>query len=233
MNRTDRLHAIHEALRRAGADGITGERLADDLEVSLRTVRRDIAALQQAGAPIWAQPGPGGGYVLDASATMPPVAFTPSQAVAVAVALTVLPPGSPFAVDAKAATAKVLDTLGSTARERARALADQVWVLHPPPDPPTPPAAVRAVEQSLAERVALAITYRPADRDATRRVVEPVVLAWRDRRWYLVAHCRLRDDIRWFRLDRIEQAHRTNEPCAPRSVADLGRPPDGAEPVVA
>jgi predicted DNA-binding transcriptional regulator YafY len=230
VNRTDRLHAIHEALRRAGTAGVTGGRLADDLEVSLRTIRRDVDALQQAGAPIWSQPGPGGGYVLDSSATLPPVAFTPSQAVAASVALAVLPPGSPFAVDARAAAGKVLDTLGPSARERARSIADQVWVLDRRPEHPTPPAVARAVEQSLAERVALAITYRAPDRDPTRRVVEPVVLAWSDRRWHLVAHCRLRDDIRWFRLDRIEQAHRTNEAYTPRPVSDLGPPPDGAPP---
>lgn len=230
MNRTDRLHAIHEALRRAGAGGATAGRLAGDLEVSVRTIKRDISALQQAGS-LMSQPGPGGGYVLDASATLPAVAFTPSQAVAAAVALAVLPPGSPFGVDAKAAAGKVLDTLGPAARARARALADQVWVLHDAPERPTPPAVLRVVEQSLAERVAVAITYRVPGHDATRRVVEPIILAWGNRRWYLVAHCRLRDDVRWFRLDRIEQAHRTNDAYAPRPVGDIGQPPDGATPI--
>ncbi len=232
MNRTDRLYAIHEALRRAGVSGVTAGRLAVDLEVSVRTIKRDVSALQQAGTPIWSQHGPGGGYRLDASATLPPVAFSPSQAVATAVALAALPPGSPFGVDARAAASKVLDTLGPSARPRAEALAEQVWVLHDQPEQATPPVILRAVERSLVERVAVAITYRAAGVGTTNRVVEPIIVAWGNRRWYLIAHCRLRNDIRWFRLDRIDQAHCTREAYRPRPVADIGEPPDGATPVV-
>jgi len=58
MNRTDRLYAIAEELRSAGRGGCTGERLAARFEVSGRTIKRDIDALLQAGAPIWAQSGP-------------------------------------------------------------------------------------------------------------------------------------------------------------------------------
>ncbi|MFH6691119.1 HTH domain-containing protein, partial [Cellulosimicrobium funkei] len=119
MNRTERLYALAEELRRAGRTGTTGPRLVAALEVSERTIKRDVAALQQAGLTIWAQAGPGGGYVLDPSASLPPVNFTPGQAVAVAVALATLPPGSPFAVDALAARGKVWDALGAGDRARA------------------------------------------------------------------------------------------------------------------
>lgn len=234
MNRTDRLHAIHEAIRRTGGEGITAGRLAADLEVSVRTIKRDVSALQQAGAPIWAQQGPGGGYRLDASATMPPVAFTPSQAVAAAIALAALPPGSPFGVDARAAADKILDTLGPSVQARARALGEQVWVLHDHPKPTrsAPPApARRAIERSLVDGYAVAITYRGADAEVTNRVVEPIILAWGHRRWYLVAHCRLRDDIRWFRLDRVERADGTRQAYRPRPLAEIGEPPEGARPV--
>ena len=231
MNRTDRLYAIHEALRRAGATGVTAARLAEDFEMSVRTIKRDVSALQQAGTPIWSQQGPGGGYRLDASASMPPVAFTPSQAVAAAVALAILPGGSPFAIDAKSAASKLLDTLGPSARARTESLADQVWVLHDQPEQATPPLVLRAVERSLTERVAVAITYRTASGTTTKRVVEPIIVAWGYRRWYLVAHCRLRDDIRWFRLDRVDQAHCTRQSYTPRPASDIGEPPDGALPV--
>ena len=53
MNRTDRLHALSEELRRAGQHGRTAARLAGWLEVSTRTIKRDVAALQQAGLPVW------------------------------------------------------------------------------------------------------------------------------------------------------------------------------------
>lgn len=231
MNRTDRLHTIHEALRRAGDRGLTAERLASDLEVSLRTIRRDVTALQEGGALIWAQHGPGGGYRLDPSASLPPVAFSPAQAVAAAIALAVVPPGSPFEVDARAAADKLLDTLGPEARARAEAMTERVWVLHDRPEARPRAAVRRAVERSLAEQVVLRIDYRAADDAESRRAVEPVIVAFSGRRWYLVAHCRRRDDIRWFRFDRIVGARCLTERYDPRPVADVGKPPDGAVPV--
>lgn len=231
MNRTERLHAIHEALRRAGADGRTAARLAEDLEISVRTVKRDVSALQQSGVPIWAQHGPGGGYRLDASATLPPVAFSPSQAVAAAVALAVLPPGSPFGVDARSAADKLLDTLTPAARKRAEALAGRVWVLHREQEAPVAPSTLRQVERSLAELLVLALVYVAPEGEETTREVEPIIVAWAHRRWYLVAYCTLRDDIRWFRLDRVRSAHCTGRTYEARSVDDIGEPPVGAAPV--
>lgn len=280
MNRTERLYALAEELRRAGRTGTTGPRLAAALEVSERTIKRDVAALQQAGLTIWAQAGPGGGYVLDPSASLPPVNFTPGQAVAVAVALATLPPGSPFAVDALAARGKVWDALGAGDRARAEALAARVWVRHavpdpdltdavPPASPPdgappaSPPASppdgapsgephdgtaapgrgdvvgrarthlgvLRAVEQSIAGSRVLAIRYRDGRGATSTRRVEPVLLAHTDGRWYLVAWCRTREAVRWFRLSRVERADLTAEAYDPRPVADVGEPPPGSAAV--
>ena len=245
VNRTDRLFAIREELRRAGRAGTTGARLAALFEVSERTIKRDISALQQAGAPVWAQSGPGGGYVLDASASLPPVNFTPTQAVAMAVALATLPPGSPFAVDAAAARGKLWDTLGDRDRHRAQRLSARVWTRPPTsrgrgsdvpdgvaPGPSSPsPGVLRAVEQALGDERALAIGYVGRDGAVSHRMVEPILLAHTGGRWYLVAWCRLRTAIRWFRLDRIAEAHLTAERYVPRDVAEVGEPPAGSAPV--
>lgn len=286
MNKTERLYALAEELRRAGRTGTTGSRLARRFEVSERTVKRDVSALQQAGLPIWAQAGPGGGYVLDPSASLPPVNFTPQQAVAVAIALAALPSGSPFALDAAAAQCKVWDALGPDARGRAEALAARVWIdrgsgspqdvptgaptsgaattapvpdgaAHPGADVaskpvlapasnsasvdaatggPVPRARVhlqvlRAVEQSLARSLVLAIRYRDARGNDSVRRVEPVLLAHTEHSWYLIAWCRSREGIRWFRLDRVERADLTGEQYVPRPVAEVGTPPSGAVPV--
>ncbi len=231
MNRTDRLHAVHEALRRAGGNGLRADSLADRLEVSVRTIKRDISALQQAGAPIWARPGPGGGYVLDAEATLPPVALTPSQAVALAVAVAMLPPGSPFGLDATHAADRVLATLSDATRQRAATLAEQVWVLPGERVRPAPSGVVRSIEQALAEHRTLRVTYRDNSGNETRRTIEPVMAAWGNDRWYLVAHCQLRNDIRWFRMDRIAEAQMTRESYQPRPVSDVGTPPPTARSV--
>lgn len=235
MNRTERLHAVSEELRRVGRRGTTSRRLAARFEVSERTIKRDVLALQQAGLTVWAQAGPGGGYVLDGSATLPPINFSPAQAVAVSIALAALPPGSPFAVDARSARAKLWDALGEPDRNRAERLADRVWVLpdrtgRDGPDGTVRTGVLRAVEQALAGSRVLAIRYRGRAGEETNRRVEPVILAY-NTAWHLVAWCRLREGIRWFRLDRIERADLTADGYAPRPVADIGVPPAGAAAV--
>ena len=227
MNRTDRLFALTEELRRAGSHGRTGRRLAEWLEVSTRTVTRDISALQHAGVPIWASSGPGGGYVLDASATLPPVNLTPAQAVAVAVALAG-PADAPFAADGRAALTKVLDVLGPAARAEAERLGGRVWMRGRPGGRPDP---APVVEEALAKRRAVAITYRDRRGVASRRRVEPHLLARTGDRWYLVGWCRERDAPRWFRWDRIGAADLTLEAAPERDPADFGTPPPDAHAV--
>lgn len=279
MNRTDRLYAMAEELRRVGPRGTTSARLARLFEVTTRTVKRDVSALQQAGLPVVAQAGAGGGYVL-VGATLPPVALTPAQAVALALAVDALPAGSPFGVDARTARDKVLDAMPAPDRARALALSERVWTRPDsapasgvgrasaptspaPPDgaptstaPPgdgtalaargTPgdppraprsgppvasPAVLRAVEDALSRQRVLAIEYAPVTGAPSQRRVEPIVLTRSHGRWYLAAWCRTRDDVRWFRLDRIRRADVTAEPYDARPVAVVGEPPDDARPV--
>ncbi len=208
--------------------------------MSTRTVKRDISALQHAGVPIWASSGPGGGYVLDASATLPPVNLTPAQAVAVAVALAG-PADAPFAADGRAALAKVLDVLGPAARAEAERLGGRVWMRGRPGGRPDP---APVVEEALAKRRVVAITYRDRRGVASRRQVEPHLLARTGDRWYLVGWCRERDAPRWFRWDRIGAADLTLEAAPERDPADFGtrprtpmlsgevleRPPPGSHP---
>lgn len=227
MNRTDRLHALSEELRRAGSRGRTAHRLAAWLEVSTRTVKRDVAALQQAGLPVWAQAGPGGGYVLGAAATLPPVNLTPEQAAAIAVALAVQSDG-PYATDGRVALEKILDVLEPGARRRAELLASSVWVR----EGPRRSGEVRSVvEQALSRRRVLVLGYRDGTGRASRRQVEPHLLARTGGRWYLVAWCRERNAPRWFRWDRIEEAALTTEPAPRRDPALFGTPPPDAHPV--
>jgi predicted DNA-binding transcriptional regulator YafY len=109
-------------------------------------------------------------------------------------------------------------------------LAERVWVMESA-EMDTAEVTRRSIERSLAERRALAIVYRSADGEVTKRIVEPIILAG-ERHWYLVAHCRLRDGIRWFRFDRIERASLTNERYEPMPVDAIGVPPEGARSVV-
>lgn len=235
MNRTDRLYALAEELRRAGGQGRTSAQLAASFEISPRTVKRDIAALQQAGTPIWAQPGPGGGYVLDVAATLPPVNFTPAQAVAVAVALAAVK-RAPFASDGASALAKVFDVLDDASRQRAAELGARIWVNDDPTDPPPratagPAAGAAAVEEALRRKVVVVLDYTDAGGVPTRRRVEPLMMALTYGHWYLVGWCRERDAVRWFRWDRVRDARPTREAVPERPLSVIGEFPPTARPV--
>jgi predicted DNA-binding transcriptional regulator YafY len=218
------LYALTEELRRAGRAGRTAERLAAWLEVSTRTIKRDVTALQQAGLPVWAQPGPGGGYVLDAAATLPPVNFTETQAVAVAVALAAQA-DAPYAADGRMALEKVLDVMEPEARQRAEQLAGRVWVRGVEDRSAT---VSRAIEQALATRRVLALTYQDRLGQASRRRVEPHLVAHSNEHWYLIAWCQQKRAVRWFRWDRIHAADLTVQPVPDRDLALFGTPPADA-----
>jgi predicted DNA-binding transcriptional regulator YafY len=130
VNRTDRLYAIVEELRAAGPEGRTAQWLADRFEVSSRTIKRDVSALQQGGVPVWATAGPGGGYAIDAEAVLPPLTFTAGEATAIAVALAAQP-GLPFGLDGRSALTKLIGAMPESGRRAAADLAERVWVRVP------------------------------------------------------------------------------------------------------
>jgi predicted DNA-binding transcriptional regulator YafY len=229
MNRTERLYAITEELRAAGAAGRTASWLARRFEVSTRTVKRDVSALQQSGSPIWAQPGPHGGYVVSERVSLPPLSFNAAEAVAVALALqqsALLP----FTGDGRSALTKVLASMSSEERARVEDLAGRLWLRRDEDPGRTRVAAV--LDEAVRRCVVTRIEYVDRVGGVTTRQVEPAALAHTRGQWFLLAHCRLRRAPRWFRVDRIRSAHLSNEP-APRHDPgrDFGTPPADAHPV--
>ena len=227
MKRAERLHALSEMLRRNGPRGCTAERLATEFGVSVRTIKRDLTALENSGAPVWSRPGPGGGYGLAARATLPPVNLTPAQAVALLAAVSAAP-DAPYADLASAGVRKILDVLDPRTRAKADQLASRVWVN-------TPPASARplksALEEAMAEQRVVRIRYTSSEGSTTTRDVEPVTFAYVNGCWHLVGWCRLRSAMRWFLVSRIEHASTTMTPCGSHSVHELGLPPATARPV--
>ena len=118
VNRTERLHALTESLRRAGTSGRPAQQLAAEFEVTSRTIKRDLAALEAGGLPVWGRTGPGGGYGLAPGSSLPPVNFTAAQALAPSAAVAVSTQ-APFSGAARTATRKVLDVLDPLVRRRA------------------------------------------------------------------------------------------------------------------
>lgn len=227
MKRAERLHALSETLRRGGSRGTSAERLARDFGVSVRTVKRDLQALERSGAPIWSRPGPGGGYGLAVGATLPPVSLSPVQAVALMSAVSAAP-DAPYADLAAAGVQKILDVLDPRTRARADALAGRIWV----DAPPTASRVVRsALEEAMAEQRVVRIRYTSRAGSTTTRDVEPVLFASTNGQWYLVGWCRMRDAMRWFTVARIERASVTSANCGGHTVEEVGEPPANAAPV--
>jgi predicted DNA-binding transcriptional regulator YafY len=142
MNRTDRLYALVEELRAVAPRPRSARQLAGRYEVSTRTIERDILALQESGVPIYAEPGRRGGYVIDASRTLPPVNFTAPELVAMAVALA-RQEATPFAAATRSALRKVLAAAPAAQAAEAARLMNRVRLIdihHPGARVPRPAA---------------------------------------------------------------------------------------------
>lgn len=201
-----------------------GAELASRLQVSDRTLRRDIERLRELGYTVEADRGVAGGYRLGGSTGDTALLLDDDEAVALAVALHSAARGTSDLAEASlGALTKVLSTLGPTQRRRAETLRSVVAV-----GPPTEDARVRlsvldAVATACRDHVRLTFGYVAADGTASTRYVEPCQLVARGVRWYLVAYDTDRADWRTFRVDRMEQPTLARNRFAPRPppAADL------------
>jgi predicted DNA-binding transcriptional regulator YafY len=207
-----------------------GEALAARLEVSPRTVRRDVDRLRELGYPVRATKGPDGGYRLDAGSDLPPLLFDDEQAVAVAVALQTAATGVAGIEEAALrALATVRQVMPSRLRHRIDAL--RITAVQPGPATQDRPAmdteqlvaigtAVRAREVLRFDYTSPAAPAGGDDAEAPRppRRAEPHhLVTWRGR-WYLIAWDLDRDDWRTFRVDRMTPRIPTGPRFTPREL---------------
>lgn len=221
VNRTDRLYAIVEDLRAVAPRTRSARWLAERYEVSVRTIERDLGALLQAGVPIHSETGRAGGYGLDKAMTLPPLNFTPAEAVAVAVALH--GEGStPLHRAARSALRKIMAAMPAQEASAAAALADRVRFLAPLEDvaereaQPDPAAVPAVIEDALVRRRVLRLAYCDKQGVISEREIEPVAFLAGMHGWYLSGWCRLRAEMRVFRIDRVLTATDTGEPVPAR-----------------
>jgi predicted DNA-binding transcriptional regulator YafY len=213
VTRTDRLYGLVEELRATSPRPRSARRLAERFEVSVRTIERDLAALQQSGLPIWAEPGRTGGYVIDAAATLGPAGFTLDEALAVLIGLGTLR-HSPFRHAAHTAGRKLLAVMPDADAARASALASRVHFLEPEDQTVLPAEFAAALRSDRVVR----LRYQDGTGAESVRDVEPLGSISKDGQWYLVAWCRLRDGVRAFRADRMRSIEVTDERPAQRTV---------------
>jgi predicted DNA-binding transcriptional regulator YafY len=204
--RADRLLLLLEKLR--GRRISTAGALAEDLEVSARTVYRDIEALIVAGVPVRGERGVG--YVLDPGYYLPPLNLTQEEAETLALGARILATWSDSAVSAQAAAAlakirAVLPADGQTAIDQGIFWAPQ-WVTRE-----APAVDLLELKRAAQNRRVLEISYETLSGVRSIRAVRPLSVSFFGPVWLLVAWCEAAEDFRCFRLDRI------------RTVAPTGR----------
>lgn len=192
----------------------TGAELVDRLEVTDRTLRRDVDRLRDLGYPVHSTSGPAGGYMLGAGAVLPPLMLDDDEGIAVALGL------QTSAHEAsQRALAKLENVMPQRLRRRLAALRASIVQV---PDRSAPAVALGSVADlatACAEHHAVRFRYRDHGGDSSERHAEPHRLALVGRRWYLVAWDRDRADWRTFRVDRVE-AVVAGDRFVPRTAPD-------------
>lgn len=197
----------------------TGPELAGRLEVTPRTVRRDIERLRGLGYPVRASAGPAGGYELAAGAALPPLLLEDDEALAVVLGLRLATTEAVTGLDDAGlrALAKLEQVLPTRLRVRVRGL-HAAMVPLAAAGPAVDAEHLGLLAGACRDHVRVAFGYARHDGARSEREVEPHALVCSGGRWYLLAWDRVRDDWRTFRIDRILGASRTGVRFLPRPV---------------
>ena len=202
-----------------------GGELADRLEVSPRTLRRDVDRLRELGYVVDAVRGVAGGYQLRAGGQLPPLLLEDEEAVAVAVSLQSSAAGGTPGMEeiAVQALSKVIALMPPRLRRQMDALRSQTERLPWSSGPALDPALLSTLAQACRDSEPIHFTYVAAPRDGqpaepTDRWVEPHRMVSIGRRWYLVAYDRDRQDWRSFRVDRISEPRTSGHTFRPREL---------------
>lgn len=208
-----------------------GSELAARLEVTERTVRRDVDRLRELGYPVDAAPGAYGGYRLAAGAHLPPLVLNDEEAVAVVVGLRSAAGAAIGGIEDTSlqALAKIEQLLPDRLRRRVSALDSSVTAMRRSPRDTEviDPDALAVLAVACRDHEEVRFDYRRRDGEDSRRLVEPHQMVTAGRRWYLVAWDLRRDDWRTFRLDRLRDAARAGRRFTARNI------PGGAADFVA
>jgi len=210
MNRIDRLQAILIQLQSKKV--VKAHEIADRFEISLRTVYRDIRALEEGGIPIGAEAGIG--YFLDESFALPPIMFTTKEAIALLLAGKLVPHMSDKKIDQafQEALYKIKSVMRSDDKQTIDKLERSMRVYSGISEIPQYESLfLQEIQQALVEQKVIEFNYTAHySQQNTKRRVEPVGLIFYSMNWHLIAWCQLRQDYRDFRLDRIGNAKLTD-----------------------
>ncbi|MEO8118910.1 MAG: YafY family protein [Rhodoferax sp.] len=201
---TTRVLAVLELLQ--SHDALSGNALAQRLEVDGRTLRRYISKLQELGIPVESERGRYGAYRLTPGSKLPPMMFTDTEAVALSVGLLFAKQLGLAATGsgAQSAQAKLERVMPKGLGAKLRALAATVQLDLSQAVAAIPSEALLDMSAAAHGRQRVRLQYGSARDEVTEREFDCYGLAWRGGSWYGVGYCHLRHDLRSFRLDRIQ-----------------------------
>ncbi|MDZ4086682.1 MAG: YafY family protein [Tabrizicola sp.] len=220
MRRTDRLFELIQILR----DGRlhTARDMAARLEVSTRTLLRDMATLIASGLPVEGERGVG--YILREPVTLPPLTLTPDEVQALTLGLQLVTRGADPSLT-RAADSLLGKVSAVLPARLLQGMGEETWVF-PGAEALAAARHLPALRRAIRLRERMVISYVDGEGAASDRPVRPLVLEFWGRVWTLAAWCETRDDFRSFRVDRIDRMMPTGEtfPEEPgRTVADWRR----------
>jgi len=196
---------------------LTATELADKFSVSIRTIYRDIKALEQAGVPVLTEEGKG--YTLMQGYRIPPVMFTESQANALILAeqLVLQNKDASFVKDYMEAIDKIKAVLGYNVRDKANLLTERTR-FDQNINGERNSNNISELQFALTNFNLTQIEYTNEAGQTSTRLIEPFALLSTRVNWLLVAWCRMRNEFRYFRLDRIKKLHILSEKFTPHNM---------------
>jgi len=199
MRKAERLFQLITLLRGRRL-AITADRLAEMLEVSARTIYRDIQALMLSGVPIEGEAGVG--YLLDATFELPPLMFTSEELLALLVGSKMVQSWSDDSLASGAASA--IDKITAILPDKLKQQHQQLPFVIPDYFRNEHNMALsHTIRMAISQQQPLSLEYSDAKEQVSTRQVEPLGLVYWGAKWTIIAHCLLRNSYRQFRLDRI------------------------------
>lgn len=206
MSRSYRLFDILQVLRRHRRP-VSAAQIAQEMGVSIRTVYRDIIALQALGADIEGEAGVG--YVLRPGFLLPPMSFSEEelQALLTGAKWVINQTDSALALAAENALAKIAAVLPAELRDKLED--DSIYVGRKPEM--VSGVDLKLIRRAIKEQFKIHITYAVNNQTVTKRTIWPIMLGFVQTQRFVAGWCELREDFRLFRIDRIQHAEFTTD----------------------
>jgi predicted DNA-binding transcriptional regulator YafY len=219
LNRIDRLHAILTHLQ--SKKRVTAQEVADRFNISLRTVYRDVKALEESGVPVIGEAG--SGYTIMEGYRLPPVMFTQEEASALLLGAKLAEHLADESIKKhfNSALYKVKAVLRSTDKDHMDQLADNIAVLSRLPADDSSGRYLVDLQKALGEKREIKIRYQSGQDAVTERTLEPIGLCHYGQAWHLIGWCKLRNGYRDFRVSRIQQLQILDTTFEPESHPSL------------